>query len=200
MVDIINEDTDPNIQIETPMWTCPTCGEKFDAEEKFAEHIKVHFTINEQTNQVLYKIATTPPKEVVEAVLIDTLSEIYRSYQVVYEETTTKLTQEESFLASIAITCEHLRLLNECFEPINEKTLNPKHRAFKSVAPAWYSVFSLEFAKLKEDPTSPSFNVAAKNAVQLMKDYHLMLHEDTSMKDRKQIVQDWVDVAAELVS
>lgn len=168
------------------MFICPTCGIEIE-EDKIKEHLDSHFT---QAPVPILKINSTPKKEVVEALIADVLSEMYKSFT----SPSGKLTEEENLLSSLAIFCDELYLIKNALSIVDPRTLCPKHRSIQKVVPFWYNTLATDFAVLKEYPDDASYKTVARNMINIISDLHVMLVYKTKLKDRELLVKKWTSI------
>jgi len=176
---------------------CPVCNKEYSSEKRFENHLRVHFETDANGSvKAVFKFKGTPPREVVEAMLVDVLSEMYKSLQVTAEEQSKKLTMLQSFRVAMRICVESLELANDCLQPCNPKTLNMKHRQMQRVVPAFLLTLSACEEVCKDAKHEDDCVNEGKLLVSLIRDYHLILSENTSDKDRKELVDVWCESAA----
>lgn len=177
-----------------PLYECPVCKKSYKTEGGFKKHLDFHFETNQHgTMREIFKVNSTPPKEVVDALCTDALSEMFKTFAVTAHDQYRKLTLLESFKAGVKISCDHLDLVRECLEPCQTATLAIKHRVIKDVLPTWCSISTSLWEQVKDVEDEDSCKDAAKTMLAIIADFHKLLHEETPQKNRLQIAKDWKD-------
>lgn len=184
-------------ELEGYAFECPVCKKKFKTESRFSKHLEQHFEQNaEGYVKAVFKYKGTPPREVVEALLADCLSEMFKSFAVVANGESKKLSLLDSFKATMAICYASLSLANECMSPCNPKTLTLKHRQMQRVIPAML----LQLGACEEVAKNAKHEDELKSEgillTSLIRDYHIILNEETKDADRRAIADAWCDAAS----
>jgi len=173
---------------------CPVCKKSYKSEKTFTKHLEQHFQQNSEGYiKAIFRYKGTPPKEVVEALLTDCLSEMYKSLVVVANSESKKLSLLESFKATMAICYSSLSLANDCVGPCNPRTLSTKHRQLQSVLPAFLAQLGACEEVVSSAKHEDELSDAGRLLTSIMRDYHLILNEETPDKNRKQIADAWVE-------
>ena len=143
------------------------------------------------TTYDMYKFTSTPPKDVVEALLADTIKEIYSTFLVTAFEQSNKLSQMESYTAAVSITIAHLEQAVDLLSCCGLKTLTPKHRAVARVLPLWLSRFQFIAEAIKDKPeTSVEAKESARETSQIISLFHILMDNKTNQNFRNTIVKD----------
>ena len=175
-----------------PIYQCPVCKKDYKTEGGFKKHLDGHFQTNQQGTMVqIFKVNSTPPKEVVDALCVDALSEMFKTFAVTANDQYRKLTLLESFKAALKISCDHLDLVRECLDPVQSATLAVKHRVVKDVMPTWCSITTSLWEQVKDTEQEDACKDAAKTVLAIISDFHMLLHEDTPQKERLIIAKNW---------
>jgi hypothetical protein len=139
--------------------------------------------------------STTPPKEVVEAAIVDTLAEMFRALQATAQEESRRLTFNQSFLASLVIAVVHLEDLWMLLEPVHPKTLSPRHRdARRLVAAATPKLRHYRDELLGPAADDNFLLMQAGNAfVQTLTSLHVIMTHNSTPAQRQHELDSWID-------
>ncbi len=150
-----------------------------------------------QSKEIKTKFTSVPPAHVVEALLADVLVQSKVTFDTVYQKSSKKLNRVESLVSSYVITRGEVEQALELFDTVQPATLRPKHRHCVEVLKTFQKL--LEANDLVAIKPKRSHNKAviraAKDFVQFFTTYHLVLHEDTSKKDRTTLVGEFKSYA-----
>jgi len=175
-----------------PLYECPVCKKNYKTEGGFKKHLDGHFETNQHGTMVqIFRVNSTPPKEVVDAMCVDALSEMFKTFAVTAHDEYRKLTLLESFKAALKISCDHLELIRECLDPVQVATLSIKHKVVKDVIPTWCAISVSLWEALKDVQDEDACKDGARTILALIGDFHKILHEDTPQKIRLQIAKEW---------
>ena len=178
------------------IYVCPTCKAELKTEAGFKRHLDRHFSTDQHgTMKAIMKISSTPPKAIVDAMCVDALSEIFRTFEVT-SDGASKLDTQRSFTVALNISLGHLDVVNECLHYCQRNTLANKHKHLRDVAPYFITILTTLGSKCQNDDTY--FMTAARASMQMIKDFHLILHEDTLESDRAKIVKEWIRQSEEV--
>ena len=175
-----------------PLFNCPVCKRDFRREKNFKTHLDRHFQKNQHGSMVeIFKINSTPPKEVVEALCFDAFTEIYKTFSVTANEEYRKLSSLESFKAGLVIAIQCIKTVDDCLGPVNEKTLCAKHRVVKNVIPYFREALTDSFTEIVDSVDEVDAHNSAKMVASLMRDFYQILDENTPQKTRLSIAKLW---------
>jgi len=175
-----------------PLYPCPVCKKEYKTEAGFKKHLDLHFEQNQAGTMVqIFKVNSTPPKAIVDAMCVDALSEIYKTFAVTFSGGTKKLSMVQSFKAGMKIASDHLDLVKECLEPVQSATLAIKHRVIKDIMPIWCTLTATLLESLDGVDDENEMTDAAKTMMALIGDFHVILHEDTPQSKRLMIAKEW---------
>jgi len=138
-----------------------------------------------------YKFTSTPPKDVIEAMLADTIKEIYNTFAVTAFQGSNKLSAEESFMAAVNVSRACLYQAADLMSNCQLATLTPKHRSLAKVIPHWLTRFEYiaENVKgFKED--SIELREAAREVTQVISVFHILMDSKTNQKFRNATIND----------
>ncbi len=175
-----------------PLYNCPVCAKDYKTENGFKKHLDGHFTKDQTGTMVqIFKVKSVPPKEVVDAMCVDALSEMFKTFAVTANDQYRKLSLLDSFKAAMKISCDHLDLVRECLDPVQSATLANKHKVIKDVVPVWCSIATSIYEATKDSDSEEDFRVPARTILSIITDFHKILHEDTPQKERILIADSW---------
>jgi uncharacterized C2H2 Zn-finger protein len=175
-------------------YECPVCKKSYKSEKSFTKHLEHHFEQNSEGYiKAIFKYRGTPPKEVVEALLTDCLSEMFKSVAVATNSESKKLSLLDSFKATMAICYSSLSLANDCVGPCNPRTLSTKHRQLQSVLPAFLAQLGACEEVASSAKHEDELTDAGRLLTSILRDYHLILSEETKETVRKQIADAWCE-------
>jgi hypothetical protein len=112
-----------------------------------------------------------------------------------YESFNTQTKKLVSIKGVHFIFCEELETVRHCLKPYSDAALNPKHRAVKAIVNEGFKRFKdlgpkLQEAKYINNQYVTKFGV---EICQFVTNFHCILHQDTSKKDRKRILKEYCD-------
>lgn len=165
---------------------CPVCKEEH-LDDTFKSHLDNHFN----SIPVGPEVGTSPNKQLVEGLCVDALAESYKSLSVTASDTYRKLTREQSFVAAMAITINHLQTVASCLEPLQPAVLSPKHRIIQRLSKIWVQELSENYNLCVNEPCDANFSIAATHLISVISDFHTILKDDTPTKKRKEINLSW---------
>lgn len=139
------------------------------------------------------KFNSVPPKHVVEAVLVEPLIQSKLVFDTVYTKGSKKLSVVESLVSAYVVTRSEVESCLKLFEEVQPATLAPKHRACVEVLRTFHTrLEGNDLVAIKPKRSNHRAVLrAAKDFVDFFKTYHLTLHEDTTQKERAQLVKEY---------
>ena len=129
------------------------------------------------------------PAPIVEGLLADGLSETKSSLDILYANPLDDA--DSSAKATLSITWHHLSTCLALLSPYSEASLNPKHRAVRSI------LVEMRDRLLANNHGLDNFSIDrfAQDMVEYMTAYHLCLSESTGVNGRRQAKEAFCDKA-----
>lgn len=139
----------------------------------------------------IWKFTSTPPAPVVEGMLAETIKEMYSTFAVTAFAQSNKLTMMESFTAAVNVSIACLGEATQLLSTCQLATLTPKHRALARVVPVWLHRFEYFAEAIKgHEENAIEVKEAAKEAMQVLSIFHILMDEKTNQKFRDTVSKD----------
>lgn len=167
------------------------------------EDIGIEQLEKNQRERVVKK-TTMMPKELVEGLFSNTITELKNALDAVFlvffdketgkqESFKTQKQKLDAVKATLVIFIYQLDCVRHCLEPYSKHTMNLRHRKVKDVCAEGLSRFKNleeEVAKAKY-MNNTSVILFAKEMAQFMTNFHCVLHKDTPKKETARIVKEY---------